>query len=62
VLWANKRTDVLPGDRKQLEGMARILEYPAFSASQIEQDYLAATRRARAVFERIFYGYTAEEQ
>lgn len=62
VLWANKRTDVLPTDRKQLEGMARILEYPPFSAGQLEQDYLAATRRARSVFERVFYGYQAEEQ
>lgn len=61
VLWANKRTDVLPTDRKQLEGMARILEYPAFSATTLEQDYLAATRRARAVFERIFYGFETED-
>lgn len=61
VLWANKRTDVLPADRKQLEGMARILEYPAFSATTLEQDYLAATRRARLVFERVFYGYSTED-
>ena len=58
VLWANKRTDVLPIDRRQLEGIARILEYPPFSSSTLEQDYLAATRRARAVFERLFYGFT----
>jgi glutamate-ammonia-ligase adenylyltransferase len=55
VLWANKRTDVLPTDRKQLEGLARILEYPAHSASQLEEDYLAYTRRARMVFERLFF-------
>jgi glutamate-ammonia-ligase adenylyltransferase len=55
VLWANKRTDVLPSDRRQLEGMARILEYPAGSATDFEQEYLAATRRSRAVFERLFY-------
>ena len=55
VLWANKRTDVLPTDRKQLEGMARILEYPRGSASALEEDYLAFTRRARMVFERLFY-------
>lgn len=61
VLWANKRTDVLPADRKQLEGIARILEYPPFSSTQLEQDYLAATRRARAVFERVFYGYISED-
>ena len=61
VLWANKRTDVLPSDRRHLEGMARILEYPRFSAGQLEQDYLAITRRARGVFERVFYGFEQEK-
>jgi len=56
VLYTNKRTDVLPHDRRQLEGIARILNYPAYSATTLEQDYLAATRRARVVFERVFYG------
>ena len=55
VLWANKRTDVLPTDRRQLEGLARILEYPAGGATQLEEDYLAHTRRARMVFERLFF-------
>lgn len=56
VLWANKRTDVLTTDRRQLDGMARILEYPANSASRLEQDYLSVTRRARMAFDRLFYG------
>ncbi len=55
VLWSNKVSDVLSIDRRQLEGMARILEYPRGSASALEEDYLAHTRRARQVFERIFY-------
>jgi len=55
VLWGNKKSDVLPTDRKHLEGIARILEYPAGSATQLETDYLASTRRARAVFERLFF-------
>jgi glutamate-ammonia-ligase adenylyltransferase len=55
VLWANKRTDVIPIDRQQLEGISRILEYPAGSATQLEEDYLAFTRRARMVYERLFY-------
>lgn len=55
VLWANKRTDVLPTDRRQLEGLARILEYPPHSASKLEEDYLAYTRRARMVFEKLFF-------
>ena len=55
VLWSNKRTDVLPTDRRQLEGIARILEYPAGGAAKLEEDYLAFTRRARMVFERLFF-------
>jgi glutamate-ammonia-ligase adenylyltransferase len=62
VLWAKKRSDVLPTDRKQLEGMARILEYPRGSATQLEDDYLAFTRRARSVYERLFYGNTDDRR
>lgn len=56
TLWLNKTTDVLPSDRMQLEGIARVLEYPPGSAAQLEQDYLQVTRRARSVFEKQFYG------
>ncbi len=55
TLWANKTSDLLPSDRKALEGVARLLEYPPGSASRLEEEYLAVTRRARAVFERNFY-------
>jgi len=55
VLWSNRRSDVLPIDRKQLEGMSRILDYPRGSASKLEEDYLAFTRRSRMVFERLFF-------
>ena len=55
VLWSNKRSDVLPTDRRKLEGIARILEYPRGSASALEEDYLAQTRRARMVFDRLFF-------
>jgi len=55
VLWSNKRSDVLSTDRRQLEGMARILEYPRGSAAALEEDYLAQTRRARLVFDRLFF-------
>ncbi|GLI28983.1 glutamate-ammonia-ligase adenylyltransferase [Agromyces rhizosphaerae] len=56
TLWLNKTTDVLPVARAQLEGVARLLEYPPGSATRLEEDYLSATRRARRVFERGFYG------
>ena len=55
MLYLNKRTDVLPLDRQQLEGIARLSGYPRGGASSLEQDYLAATRRGRAVFEKLFF-------
>lgn len=55
MLYLNKKTDVLPVDRKQLEGIARLTGYPRGGASNLEQDYLAATRRARMVFEKLFF-------
>ncbi|WP_165064104.1 bifunctional [glutamine synthetase] adenylyltransferase/[glutamine synthetase]-adenylyl-L-tyrosine phosphorylase [Marisediminicola senii] len=55
-LWMVRTTDVLPVDRPQLEGIARLMEYPPGSASELEDDYLRKTRLARQVFERRFYG------
>jgi glutamate-ammonia-ligase adenylyltransferase len=56
TVWSNKTTDVLPSDRTQLEGIARLMEYPPGSASALEEDYLGITRRARQVFDRVFFG------
>ncbi len=56
TLWTAKTADVLPTDRQQLEGVARLLEYPPGSASRLEEDYLRTTRLARQVFEKRFYG------
>jgi [glutamine synthetase] adenylyltransferase / [glutamine synthetase]-adenylyl-L-tyrosine phosphorylase len=56
TLWTAKTSDVLPVDRRDLEGVARLLEYPPRSASRLEEDYLRSTRVARQVFERLFYG------
>jgi glutamate-ammonia-ligase adenylyltransferase len=56
TLWLDRTTDVLPVERTQLEGVARIMGYPPGSATHLEDDYLQVTRRARAVFERGFYG------
>jgi [glutamine synthetase] adenylyltransferase / [glutamine synthetase]-adenylyl-L-tyrosine phosphorylase len=58
TLWTAKTADVLPTDRQALEGVARLLEYPPGSASQLEEDYLRTTRLARQVFEKRFYGTT----
>lgn len=59
TLWTSRTTDVLPTDRAQLEGVARIMGYPPGSASRLEDDYLRTTRLARQVFERAFYGAKA---
>ncbi|MBX9470944.1 bifunctional [glutamine synthetase] adenylyltransferase/[glutamine synthetase]-adenylyl-L-tyrosine phosphorylase [Microcella sp.] len=56
TLWSNKTNDVLPIDRPQLEGVARLMGYPAGGAARLEEDYLRTTRLARQVFERGFYG------
>jgi len=56
TLWSGKTADVLPNDRAQLDGVARLMGYPARGASQLEEDYLRTTRLARQVFEKGFYG------
>lgn len=55
TLFTSKGSDVLPTDRGELEGIARILAYPAGGSSAVENDYLRTTRRARQVFEANFY-------
>ena len=55
TLWAVRSTDVLPTDVRDLDGIARLLDYPRGSASALEELYLSTTRRARAVVERVFY-------
>jgi len=59
TLWTSKTSDVLPKDRRQLEGVARLLEYPPGAASTFEEDYLRVTRLSRQVFEKRFYGPVA---
>ncbi|MGO2665376.1 bifunctional [glutamine synthetase] adenylyltransferase/[glutamine synthetase]-adenylyl-L-tyrosine phosphorylase [Mycetocola reblochoni] len=61
MLWLNRASDVLPSDRVALDGIARILDFPPRSASVLEEEYLAVTRRARQVFEAGFYGEPVSE-
>lgn len=56
VLANDRQSDMLPVERRQLEGIARMLGYEPGSASKLEEEYLAATRRARVVYERVFVG------
>lgn len=55
TLVTGKGSDVVPLDRRELEGIARILSYPAGRGAELENDYLRVTRQSRQVFERIFY-------
>ncbi|MFP5220191.1 MAG: bifunctional [glutamine synthetase] adenylyltransferase/[glutamine synthetase]-adenylyl-L-tyrosine phosphorylase [Actinomycetes bacterium] len=55
VLVRGKAGDVLPGSGRELDGAARVLGYPAEAQGQFLDDYRRATRRARAVVERVFY-------
>lgn len=56
TLLTGQTSDVLPADRRQLDAIGRLLGYPDRSASEVEEDYLGVTRRARKAFELQFYG------
>ncbi|MDF2994172.1 MAG: bifunctional glutamine-synthetase adenylyltransferase/deadenyltransferase, partial [Microbacterium sp.] len=56
TLLSGQTSDVLPVDRNKLDGIGRLLEYAPRSATQVEEEYLGTTRRARRVFEKLFYG------
>jgi glutamate-ammonia-ligase adenylyltransferase len=54
VLASDKRTDQLPTDLRQLDAMARILEYQPGDSQSLEENYLSITRKARTSFEKLF--------
>ena len=56
VLVRGKQVVSLPTSGRELDGVARSLGYPAGSQGEFLDDYRRATRRARAVVERVFYG------
>ncbi|CCQ46631.1 glutamate-ammonia ligase adenylyltransferase family protein [Pseudarthrobacter siccitolerans] len=56
VIWSGKASDLLPSSRRDLEAVARWCGYEPGHAAALEEDYLRVSRRARAVFERVFYG------
>lgn len=57
-LWSGRASDTLPADRTELEGIAGILGMPEGHTTELEEQWLSASRRARAVFEREFFGYS----
>ncbi|MEV7691845.1 bifunctional [glutamine synthetase] adenylyltransferase/[glutamine synthetase]-adenylyl-L-tyrosine phosphorylase [Microbacterium sp. NPDC089189] len=56
TLLSAQTSDVLPTDRRKLEGIGRLLEYPEGSATAVEEDWMRVSRVARRVFEKEFYG------
>jgi glutamate-ammonia-ligase adenylyltransferase len=56
VIWSGRASDVLPSSRRDLEAVARWCGYEPGMATAFEEDYLRLSRRARAVFEKVFYG------
>ena len=56
TLLSAQTSDVLPTDRRRLDGIGRLLEYPERSATAVEEDWMRVSRVARRVFEKQFYG------
>lgn len=57
VLRTGRVSDSLPSSRKDLEAIARWAGYAEGGARALEEDYLRLTRRARGVYEKLFYGH-----
>ncbi len=56
MLVRGRAADVLPSDATGLAAVASVLGYPPGSHQELTEDHLRASRRARAVMERLFYG------
>ena len=48
--------DIVPMDVLELRAVAYVLGYPLDDSGRLIEDYRRTTRRARHVFERVFYG------
>jgi glutamate-ammonia-ligase adenylyltransferase len=55
ALAGGKNADVLATDRRELESVSRLMGYRSGDSGLLENDYLRVTRRARSVFEKIFF-------
>ncbi|MDQ1689642.1 MAG: [glutamine synthetase] adenylyltransferase / [glutamine synthetase]-adenylyl-L-tyrosine [Frankiaceae bacterium] len=55
MLSRGRPGDSLPTDVRELAAVARAVGYPAGRVADLLEDYRRATRRARAVVERVFY-------
>ena len=55
-LQAGRPRDSLPSDPGEVTRLARSLGYEGDPRAQLREDYRRATRRARRVVQRVFYG------
>ncbi|MDR1825522.1 MAG: bifunctional [glutamine synthetase] adenylyltransferase/[glutamine synthetase]-adenylyl-L-tyrosine phosphorylase [Bifidobacteriaceae bacterium] len=59
ALWTGKanspNNNLVPSERRALAGLAALMGYPAGTASQLPEDRHRTARRARAVFDRLFF-------
>ncbi|MEO6714201.1 MAG: bifunctional [glutamine synthetase] adenylyltransferase/[glutamine synthetase]-adenylyl-L-tyrosine phosphorylase [Mycobacteriales bacterium] len=56
MLVRGRASDMLPDEARATAGVARALGFPAGSRGEFLEQYRRATRRARIVVERVFYG------
>jgi glutamate-ammonia-ligase adenylyltransferase len=56
MLVRGRASDMVPVDARDLSAVSFVLGYPPGSSGRVLEDYLRVTRRARVVFERLFYG------
>jgi glutamate-ammonia-ligase adenylyltransferase len=61
MLVRGRSSDMVPTDVGELRAVAYVLGYPVDQSGRMIDDYRRATRRARQVFERLFYGAVEEE-
>jgi glutamate-ammonia-ligase adenylyltransferase len=54
-----KRTDLLPSDGRQMKLLADLMNV-RLTGSELDEQYARASRRARAVTERVFFGWDEE--
>jgi glutamate-ammonia-ligase adenylyltransferase len=56
MLMRGRGSDALPSSAAELATVARLLGYPPDGSQQLDEDWRRASRHARTVMERLFYG------
>lgn len=61
MLVRGHASDMVPVDVRELRAVAFVLGYPVGDSGRLLEDYMRVTRRARLVFERLFYGESDDQ-